>query len=209
MTCLLTANIASVKIVDLFGLYMDAGTVVFPVSYIFGDVLTEVYGYRSCRRVIWLGFAANLFLVLILIVTLRLPVAPFWHGQEAYEQLIGFTPRLLAASLVAYLAGEFINSAMVSRLKIKLAGRRLWLRIVGSSVAGQLLDSGIFGALAFAGIIPGPELFKYIAVQWLFKSGYEAVISPLTCWVIRRLKQHEGRDEYDYGVSLNPFRLGS
>ena len=206
--CLLTANIASVKIFDFFGVFMDAGTIVFPLSYIFGDVLTEVYGFRRSRMVIWLGFAGNLFLVLTLMVAQILPPAPFWDGQEAYARILGFMPRIFVASLCAYLVGEFLNSFVLSKLKVACQGRYLWLRVVLSTIVGQLFDSIIFGCIAFGGTIPLVDLQAYVLVQWVFKSGYEIVISPLTLRVIAWLKKKEQLDTYDYGVRYNPFKIG-
>ena len=204
---LITANIASVKIFDFFGVFMDAGTIVFPLSYIFGDVLTEVYGFRRSRMVIWLGFAGNLFLVLTLMVAQILPPAPFWDGQEAYSRILGFMPRIFVASLCAYLVGEFLNSFVLSKLKVACKGRYLWLRVVLSTIVGQLFDSIIFGVIAFGGTIPLVDLQAYVLVQWGFKSGYEIIISPVTLRVIAWLKKKEQLDTFDHGVRYNPFKL--
>ncbi|MFA6075434.1 MAG: queuosine precursor transporter [Negativicutes bacterium] len=204
---LLTANIASVKIFDFFGVFMDAGTIVFPLSYIFGDVLTEVYGFRRSRMIIWLGFAGNLFLVLTLMIAEILPPAPFWDGQAAYSRILGFMPRIFVASLCAYLVGEFLNSYVLSKLKVSCKGRFLWLRVVLSTIVGQLFDSIIFGVIAFGGTIPLVDLQIYVLVQWGFKSGYEMLISPVTVRVIAWLKKKEQLDTYDYGVRYNPFKI--
>lgn len=207
IVCLLTANIASVKIFDFFGVFMDAGTIVFPLSYIFGDVLTEVYGFRRSRTIIWLGFAGNLFLVLTLMVAEILPPAPFWDGQAAYTRILGFAPRIFIASLCAYLVGEFLNSYVLSKLKVSCKGRFLWLRVVLSTIVGQLFDSIIFGVIAFGGTIPLVDLQIYILVQWGFKSGYEMIISPVTIRVISWLKRKEKVDTFDIGVRYNPFKI--
>lgn len=208
VTTLITSNIVAVKIVDIGGLVVPAGTVtVFPLSYIFGDVLTEVYGYRRARLVIWLGFACNLLAVIAIAVTQYLPPAAFWDGQAAYERILGYTPRLLAASFLAYLVGEFANSAVLSRMKLLTQGRWLWTRTIGSTLVGQGLDSLVFVTVAFIGTVTGGDLLRTMVTAWLVKSAYEALATPLTYAVVNALKRAEGIDTYDYGVSLSPFRL--
>ena len=206
-TCLITANIIAVKMIRVFGLFVPAAIIIFPLSYVFGDILTEVYGYRQARRVIWLGFLCNLLTVAAIWVTQILPGAPFWDGQTAYERVLGYTPRLLAASFVAYLAGEFTNSFVLAKMKIATKGRWLWTRTVGSTLAGQAIDSAIFITLAFAGAIPGGMLFGAIVTQWLFKSAYEAAVTPFTYWIVGFLKKREGLDTYDYDTRFNPLLL--
>ncbi len=208
VTTLITSNIVAVKIVDVWGLYVPAGTVtVFPLAYIFGDVLTEVYGYRRARLVIWLGFACNVLAVAAFTVTQYLPAAPFWDGQAAYVRILGYTPRLLAASFLAYLVGEFANAAVLSRLKLLTRGRFLWMRTIGSTLVGQGLDSLVFVTVAFWGTIAGQDLVRTMVTAWLVKSAYEAVATPLTYLVVNTLKRAEGIDTFDYGVSLSPFHL--
>ncbi len=208
VTTLITSNIVAVKIVDIGGLVVPAGTVtVFPLSYIFGDVLTEVYGYRRARLIIWLGFACNLLAVTAIAVTQYLPPAAFWDGQAAYERILGYTPRLLAASFLAYLVGEFANSAVLSRMKLLTQGRWLWTRTIGSTLVGQGLDSLVFVTVAFIGTVTGGDLLRTMVTAWLVKSAYEALATPLTYAVVNALKRAEGIDTYDYGVSLSPFRL--
>ncbi|MDP6778209.1 MAG: queuosine precursor transporter [Candidatus Latescibacteria bacterium] len=208
ITALLTANIAAVKVVWIFGLAMPAGIVVFPISYIVGDVLTEVYGYREARRVIWLGFLCNLILVGAIWVGKVLPAAPFWDGQAAYERILGFTPRLLAASSLAYLAGEFANSMVLARMKVATQGRWLWMRTIGSTLVGQGLDSLVFIVAAFAGVVPTGALAGMIVTQWLLKSAYEALATPITYKTVGFLKRREGLDVYDVDTRLNPFVVG-
>jgi len=205
VTSLITANIAAVKLIDIFGLIVPAGIIIFPVSYIVGDILTEVYGYRQARRVIWLGFFCNLLSVLALVVGQVLPAAAFWDGQEAYERILGFTPRLLLASFVAYLVGEFANSYVLSRMKVATKGRFLWIRTIASTFVGQGLDSLIFILIAFAGTTPTDALFTAILSQWLFKTAYEALATPVTYVVVNHIKKKEGVDTYDYDVPFNPF----
>lgn len=208
ITCLITANLTAVKLVEIFGLVFPAGTIIFPISYIFGDVLTEVYGYRQARRVIWLGFFCNFILVITLWVGQILPPASFWDGQGAYERILGYTPRLLAASFLAYLVGEFANSFVLAKMKIATKGRWLWTRTIGSTLVGEGLDSLVFITLAFLGTIPARVLLSAILTQWLVKCAYEAAATPLTYRVVDFLKRKEGLDVFDYETKFNPLLLG-
>ncbi len=208
ITCLITSNIIAVKLVNILGLLLPAAILIFPISYIFGDVLTEVYGYRQARRVIWLGFFCNLITVAAVWLGQILPAASFWDGQAAYERILGYTPRLLGASFVAYLVGEFANSFVLAKMKIATKGRWLWTRTVGSTLIGQGLDSVVFMTLAFTGTIPLSGLANAIVVQWLSKSAYEAIATPLTYGVVTFLKKREGLDTYDYDTQFNPLLIG-
>lgn len=205
ITCLITANITAVKLVGVFGLVLPAAIIIFPISYIFGDVLTEVYGYRQARRVIWLGFFCNLIAVVAIWVGQVLPAASFWDGQAAYERILGYSPRLLAASFLAYLVGEFANSFVLAKMKIATQGRWLWTRTIGSTLVGQGLDSLVFITLAFVGTIPPAGLASAIVTQWLAKSIYEASVTPLTYGAVNFLKRQEGLDVYDYETRFNPL----
>jgi hypothetical protein len=206
-TSLITANIIAVKLVRVFGLVLPAGIVIFPLSYVFGDVLTEVYGYRQARRVIWLGFSCNLLTVAAIWAGQIMPPASFWDGQAAYERILGYTPRLLAASFAAYLAGEFANAFVLAKMKIATRGRWLWTRTIGSTIVGQALDSGVFITLAFSGTIPIGVLVPTMVTQWLLKSAYEAAVTPFTYWIVNFLKRREGVDVYDHGTRFNPLLL--
>ena len=208
ITTLITANITAVKLVGLFGLVLPAAVVVFPISYICGDVLTEVYGYRVARRVIWLGFLCNLLAVVAIYLGGILPAAPFWEGQVAYETILGYTPRLLAASFLAYLVGEFANAIVLAKMKVTTNGRWLWSRTIGSTIIGQGLDSLVFIVLAFVGKIPVSAMLAAIMTQWLVKSLYEVLATPLTYVVVNRLKRSEGLDVYDRDTSFNPLLIG-
>ena len=208
VTTLITANITAVKLVGIAGLVIPAGVVVFPISYILGDVLTEVYGFRSARRVIWLGFLCNLVAVGAIYVGGLLPPAPIWDGQGAYERILGYTPRLLVASFAAYLVGELANSFILAKLKVATEGRHLWARTIGSTLVGQGLDSLVFVLLAFGGVIPASAMVAAILAQWLVKSAYEALATPLTYLVVNHLKRREGVDVYDRDTSFNPLPLG-
>lgn len=205
ITCLITANITAVKLTSVFGLILPAAIIIFPISYISGDVLTEVYGYRQARRVIWLGFFCNLIAVIAIWVGQVLPAASFWDGQAAYERILGYTPRLLVASFLAYLVGEFANSFVLAKMKIATQGRWLWTRTIGSTLVGQGLDSLVFITLAFVGTIPLTGLASAIVTQWLAKSLYEAAVTPLTYGVVNFLKRQEGLDVYDYDTRFNPL----
>lgn len=207
VVALLTANIIAVKLVDLGGFILPAAVIIFPISYIIGDVLTEVYGYRLARRVIWLGFAGNLFMVIAIWLGGRLPAASFWGDQAAYDTILGFTPRLLIASFIAYLAGEFLNSFVLAKMKIATGGRWLWSRTITSTLVGQLVDSALFISLAFAAILPPAEIIRLVITQWLFKSIYEAVATPFTYWVVNTLKRAENEDFYDRETDFNPLKI--
>ncbi|HEY3288621.1 MAG TPA: queuosine precursor transporter [Anaerolineae bacterium] len=207
--CLIVANIIAVKLVTVFGLIVPAAVIIFPISYIFGDVLTEVYGYRRARQVIWLGFFCNLLAVIAIWLGQVLPAASFWDGQASYERILGYTPRLLIASFIAYLIGEFANAYVLAKMKIATQGKWLWTRTIGSTLVGQALDSTVFITIAFIGTIPGDGLFSAVVSQWLFKSVYEIVATPLTYAVVAFLKRREGIDTYDRNTRFNPLVFGS
>lgn len=205
VTCLLTANIIAVKLITLFGFLVPAGIIVFPLSYLFGDVLTEVYGYAAARGVIWLGFACNLLAVLAFYLGGLAPAAPIWHQQAAYDTILGFTPRLLLASFTAYMVGEFVNAFVLARLKIATKGRWLWTRTIGSTLVGEGLDTLIFISIAFWGVIPSQLILTAILTQWTFKVVYEVLATPFTYWVVGFLKQRENLDTYDYQTNFSPI----
>ncbi|HXG04841.1 MAG TPA: queuosine precursor transporter [Candidatus Binatia bacterium] len=207
ITCLLTANTIAAKLISVGGVVLPAAVVVFPVSYVVADVLTEVWGYAAARRVIWLGFGCNLLMVVAIWLGGEIPPAPMWPGQEAYRQILGQTPRILLASFVAYLAGEFANAYVLARVKILTRGRWLWLRTIGSTLVGQGLDSAIFIGLAFAGTVPAGVLGGMMVAQWAAKVVYEAAATPLTYGAVGWLKSREGVDTFDHGTDFNPIRL--
>jgi queuosine precursor transporter len=211
VTCLITANIIAVKVLALpGGQVVPAGIIVFPLSYLFGDVLTEVYGYAAARRVIWLGFGCNLLAVAAIYGGLALPAAPFWHQQDAYVAILGFTPRLLAASFCAYLVGEFVNSFVLAKLKIATRGRWLWTRTIGSTLVGEGIDTIIFLTLAFGigGVIPRSQLLQAIIVQWVIKVAYEVVATPFTYAAVAFLKRRERQDPFDVATNFSPIVFG-
>ncbi len=207
VTCLLTANTIASKLVTVGGIVLTAGVVIFPLSYVLGDVLTEVWGYAASRRVIWLGFACNALMVGAVWLGGEIPAAPFWKGQAAYDEILGQTPRILAASFAGYLAGEFANSFVLAKMKIATKGRWLWTRTIGSTLIGQALDTAIFVTLAFAGTVPGAVLAGIVAGQWAVKVAYEAAATPLTYAAVAWLKASERVDAYDYDTDFNPLRL--
>jgi uncharacterized integral membrane protein (TIGR00697 family) len=206
VTALVVSNILAVKLVETADHVFPAGLVLFPLSYLLGDVLTEVYGYRAARAVIWLGFACNLLAVGAIQIAIALPAAGFWEHQQAYEDVLGQAWRILGASFAAYLVGEFANAAVLARMKVATRGRWLWSRTIGSTVVGEGLDSLVFVTLAFAGT--GTPLADPILTTWAIKVGYEAAATPLTYAIVAFLKQREGLDPYDARVELNPFAVG-
>ena len=209
VTVLLISNVASSKIVDFGFFTFDGGTLLFPLSYIFGDVLTEVYGYGRSRKVIWLGFAAALLMALTFIVVGALPPASYWDGQTAYEQILGLTPRIVVASLTAYFVGEFANAYLMAKLKVMTQGRQLWMRTIGSTLVGQVLDTAIFVIVAFAGIFSRTDLWIIIVSNYLFKCGVEICFTPITYWLTHWLKHQEHVDHYDVDTDFNPFNVSS
>jgi hypothetical protein len=204
---LLISNVASTKILKFGPFTFDGGTILFPVSYIFGDILTEVYGYKNSRRVIWTGFFAALLMSLTFIIVGILPPAADWPNQEAYQKILGLTPRIVLASLVAYFAGEFSNSYILAKMKIMTKGKRLWSRTIGSTIVGEGVDTLLFVMIAFYGVLPGGLLVAVILSNYLFKVGFEVGFTPITYIVIRFLKRREEIDTYDYQTNFNPFAL--
>jgi uncharacterized integral membrane protein (TIGR00697 family) len=203
------AKIASIDL-PLWGPYVfGAGVIFFPISYIFGDILTEVYGYARARRVIWAGFGALIFASIMASIVVALPPAPFWKHQHAYEIAFGNAWRVVAASMIAYACGEFVNSFVLAKLKIWTEGRALWMRTIGSTIFGEAVDSAIFYPLAFygTGIIPNEMLPQVMVAQFVTKTLVEVAFTPLTYLVVGFLKRHEQEDYYDRDTNFNPFKL--
>jgi uncharacterized integral membrane protein (TIGR00697 family) len=206
ITCLIAANTIGVKWTHIGNFALPAAVIVFPLSYIFGDILTEVYGYRWARRVIWLGFLANLLFVFFAWLGGLLPPAPFWtEEQEAFRTILGYTPRLLLGSAAGYLAGSFANALVLSRLKVLTRGRFLWVRTIGSTIVGEGLDTAAFQILAFAGTPFFTPVF--ILYHWAAKVAIEALATPATYAVAGYLKRKEGIDAYDENIPLIPFTI--
>ena len=207
VTCLITANILIVKQIMIGPVLLPAAIIIFPLSYVFGDILTEVYGYRQARLVIWAGFACNVLAVIAFWIGGLLPPAPIFDAQAAYDRILGNTPRFVIASFVAYLAGEFVNSFTLSQLKIKTKGRWLWMRTIGSTIVGQGIDTIIVLSIGFIGVLPLPVLIAMIGGHWLFKTAYEVIATPLTYALVGHLKKKEHCDVYDYNTDFNPLRV--
>jgi len=216
VSTLIVSNIIAVKLVNIGGLFLPAAVILFPVAYIFGDILTEVYGYARARQVIWTGFICNLMAVVAIWIGGQLPAAPFWSAgafnspesaQQAYQAILGFTPRLLLASFIAYLIGEFLNSFVLAKLKVKTEGRFLWLRTISSTIVGEGADSAVFITIAFTGIIPGSGLVNAILSQWTFKVVYETLATPLTYLIVNTLKRVENEDYFDRDTDFNPVTM--
>ncbi|MBI1393119.1 MAG: queuosine precursor transporter [Alphaproteobacteria bacterium] len=186
-----------------------AGILFFPLSYILGDVLTEVYGYARARRVVWAGFAAVLFMAFMSWVVVALPPAPGWEGQPAYEQVFGMTPRIVLASVMAFWAGEFANAFVMARMKVASGGAHLWQRTIGSTIVGQGVDSLIFYPLAFLGVWSTSQVATVLVTNYLLKVLWEAFLTPVTYRVVAMLKRAEGVDVYDAGTDFSPFSLRS
>ncbi len=203
ITCLITANIIVVKPTSFGGI--PAAIIIFPISYIVGDILTEVYGYRLARRVIWLGFFCNLIAVTAIWIGQLLPPAPQWDGQQAYQNILGYTPRILLASFLAYLVGEFSNSFILAKMKIKTKGRWLWTRTIGSTIVAQGLDAAVFIPLVFLGRFELSFIIMASLTHWLVKVGYEIIATPLTYATVNYLKKKEAVDAYDCETRFNPF----
>lgn len=188
------------------GLFVfGAGILFFPVSYVIGDVLTEVYGYERARRCIWAGFAALVFMAFMSWVVVAMPPAASWTGQAAYESVFGQVPRIVLASIVAFWAGEFVNAFVLARMKVWTQGRALWSRTIGSTVVGQAVDSAIFYPVAFLGVWETRDVVIVMVTNWVLKVLWEAVLTPVTYIVVGRLKQSEGVDLYDTHTDFSPF----
>ena len=205
VTVLLVSNIVAPKLVAVGPLLFSGAQLLFPITYIFGDVFTEVYGYAASRRAIWSGFFASALLSILAAIIIALPPAPQWHGQKAYEEVLGMTPRIFIASLIAYWGGEFANSFVMARLKIATSGKYLWMRTIGSTVVGQAVDTTIVMIIAFAGIYSAGNIALLIVSGYLFKVVYEAAATPVTYLIVNTLKRREGVDILDTDTNFNPF----
>ncbi|HEX4781589.1 MAG TPA: queuosine precursor transporter [Usitatibacter sp.] len=203
------AKIAQLDLPVIGVITFGAGVLFFPISYVFGDVLTEVYGYARSRRVIWAGFGGLAFASVMSFVVVALPPAPFWHNQEAYEIAFGGTWRIALASMIAYFCGEFVNSFVLAKMKILTSGRWLWTRTIGSTIFGEGVDSVLFYPLAFynTGIIPNDKLPLVMVAQFIAKVSVEVVFTPVTYWVVGALKRAEQEDYYDRDTRFTPFTL--
>jgi uncharacterized integral membrane protein (TIGR00697 family) len=198
--------IGAAKLSELGGFVFGAGILFFPVSYVIGDVLTEVYGYARARRCIWAGFGALIFLTLMSWVVVSLPPANGWSGQAAYETVFGQVWRIVIASITAFWAGEFVNSFVLARMKLLTAGRHLWSRTIGSTVVGQAVDSLLFYPIAFLGMWTTEQVLTVMVTNWAMKVAWEVVLTPVTYAVVGGLKRAEGVDIFDRDTDFTPFR---
>lgn len=204
---LLVSEITSTKLIHI-GYIQTAGAIIlFPISYIMSDILTEVYGYARARRVMWIGFASLVLMSLVLIAVEYMPSAPSWHNQSAYDAILGFVPRLSFASIVAYWVGGFANDFTLAKMKILTKGKMLWSRTIGSTIVGQAVDSFLFIGIAFYGIIPTPIVLQIALTQYILKVVYETVATPFTYLIVNKLKKSEGLDVFDYQTNFNPFHF--
>lgn len=207
VTVLLISNVVAVKIVAIGWFIVPGAALLFPISYIFGDILTEVYGYGKDRKVIWIGMICNVLMAFIFIIVGALPSAPVWHNQNAYDAILGLTPRIVTASIIGYFVGEFVNSFTMAKMKIFTKGKYLWTRTVGSTLLGEFFDTLLFITIAFMGILPNSVLLSLLIYQYLFKVGIEVILTPVTYWVVNFLKRAENEDFYDKKTNFNPFVL--
>ncbi len=206
--CLIAANLLETKVIQVCGITVTAGLLVFPISYIINDCIAEVWGFRKARLIIWSGFAMNFFVVMLGLLAVALPAAPFWEGEAHFNFVFGMAPRIVIASLSAFLVGSFLNAYVMSRMKLASNGRNFSARAVWSTVVGETGDSLIFFPVAFGGIIAWNELLMLMCIQIVLKSMYEVVILPVTIRVVNAIKRIDGSDVYDEGISYKVWKIG-
>ena len=209
VVCLVTANLLETKVLDFFGITtITAGMLVFPISYIINDCIAEVWGFKRITLIIWIAFLMNFMVVAIGLLAVNLPAAPFWEGAEHFNFVFGFAPRIVSASLLAFLAGSFANAYIISKMKILHRGNHFSVRAIISTVVGETIDSIIFFPIAFGGIIPFADLILLMITQIIMKSMYEVVVLPITVRLVKVLKRVENTDVYDDGISYNILKFG-
>ena len=207
VVCLIVSNLFETKIIQLGPITATAGLLIFPISYIINDCITEVWGYKKARLVIWSGFAMNFIVVGFAQLAVFIPAASFWEGGESFNFVFGMTPRIVFASLCAFLVGSFLNAFVMSKMKIMSKGRNFSLRAIVSTLVGESADSIIFFPIAFGGLMTNDELLLLIVTQAILKSAYEILVLPVTIRVVRYVKKIDGSDVYDSSVSFNPFKI--
>lgn len=205
--CLIAANLLETKVIQVGGLAVTAGLLVFPVSYIINDCIAEVWGFKKARLIIWSGFAMNFFVVALGLIAVALPAAPFWEGEQHFDFVFGMAPRIVTASLSAFLVGSFLNAYVMSKMKVASGGRNFSARAILSTIVGETADSLIFFPIAFGGVIAWPELLLMMGVQIVLKSMYEVIILPVTIRVVKAIKKIDGSDVYDRGISYNVLKI--
>ena len=206
VTCLLLSNLIAGKMMALGSITLPAAVILFPITYIMGDVFTEVYGFKNTRTIIWTGFACSAFAVAIYMITIVLPHPDFWGNQDAYVTVLSTTPRVFIASLLGYLFGEFSNSMILSKLKVVTQGKKLWVRTILSTVVGEAFDTIIFIAVSFWGTMENSVLLQMMLFQYLFKVCYEVIFTPVTYAVVKWIKKKEDLDTFDTGVKYSIFK---
>lgn len=206
VTCLLLSNLIAGKMMALGSITLPAAVILFPITYIMGDVFTEVYGFKNTRTIIWTGFACSAFAVAIYMITIVLPHPDFWGNQDAYVTVLSTTPRVFIASLLGYLFGEFSNSMILSKLKVVTQGKKLWVRTILSTVVGEAFDTIIFIAVSFWGTMENSVLLQMMLFQYLFKVCYEVIFTPVTYAVVKWIKKKEDMDTFDTGVKYSIFK---
>jgi uncharacterized integral membrane protein (TIGR00697 family) len=207
VSVVLVSSITASKLISFGPFTFTAGIIIFPLAYIFGDTLTEVYGYAKARRIVWMGFAANLFMSVVIAIAVILPPAQGWELQEQFAAVLGQVPRIVFASLIAYICGEFANSYVLAKMKLWTEGKHLWTRTIGSTIVGEGIDTVIFVVVAFWGLLPGSLILTTIISAYIFKVAYEIIATPLTYIVVGWLKRAEGVDHYDRTTNFNPFHV--
>lgn len=205
--CLIAANLLETKVIQVCGITVTAGLLVFPVSYIINDCIAEVWGFRKARLIIWSGFAMNFFVVMLGLIAVAIPAAPFWEGEAHFNFVFGMAPRIVVASLAAFLVGSFLNAYVMSRMKVASEGRHFSARAILSTVVGETADSLIFFPVAFGGVIAWHDLIMMMCVQIVLKSLYEVLILPVTIRVVSAIKRIDGSDVYDEDVSYNILKI--
>ena len=205
--CLIPANLLETKVIQIGSLTVTAGLLVFPISYIINDCIAEVWGFKKARLIIWSGFAMNFFVVALGLIAVAIPAAPFWEGEEHFDFVFGMAPRIVAASLMAFLVGSFLNAYVMSKMKVASRGRHFSARAILSTLAGETADSLIFFPVAFGGIIAWRELLIMMCIQIILKSMYEVIILPVTIRVVKAIKKIDGSDVYDTDISYNVLKV--
>ena len=205
--CLIAANLLETKVIQIGSLTVTAGLLVFPISYIINDCIAEVWGFKKARLIIWSGFAMNFFVVALGLIAVAIPAAPFWEGEEHFDFVFGMAPRIVAASLMAFLVGSFLNAYVMSKMKVASQGRNFSARAIWSTVVGETADSLIFFPIAFGGVIAWKELLIMMGIQIVLKSLYEVIILPVTIRVVKAIKKIDGSDVYDTDISYNVLKV--
>ena len=205
--CLIAANLLETKVIQIGSLTVTAGLLVFPISYIINDCIAEVWGFKKARLIIWSGFAMNFFVVALGLIAVAIPAAPFWEGEEHFDFVFGMAPRIVAASLMAFLVGSFLNAYVMSKMKVASQGRNFSARAIWSTVVGETADSLIFFPVAFGGVIAWKELLIMMGIQIVLKSMYEVIILPVTIRVVKAIKKIDGSDVYDTNISYNVLKV--